>query len=198
MGDCSHEYFLLIQFGLSCQYWIIRSFLKEFPLPLSLVHPRWWLSGSPMHTGKWMLGYYDVALDSEERLEDKFANKSKDLIIDSVHEVLSRQSHLLSEDTERIAMSMVAHNTEVMVEINSLEERNHQIPGVLPEPRPPRTNLQYKKSKESTRKRALTGAEAVEQQERVCHARTRLQVQAQIAEAAVQMRRSLHLQNTAK
>jgi hypothetical protein len=151
-----------------------------------------------VHAGRWMLGYYDTALDPEEHLKDRFTNKGKDLIIDSVHEVLSRQSHLLSEDAERIAMSMVAHNAEVMAEIDSLEERNHQIPGVLPEPRPPRTNLQYRKSKGSTQKHALTGAEAAERQERVCHARTRLQTQAQIAEAAVRMRRSLRLQNAAK
>jgi len=164
-NGCHHNCSLPVQFGLPCRHWMARAFSEGFPLPFSLIHPRWWLSGGPVHAGAWEMGYYDAALDPQEQQPGRFSNRGRDLIMSSMHQVLDQQSHLLSEDAERIALQVVNNNAQVLAEMQALEERERQLPAEMPTPVPPNPNLQLKKKKGSTRKRALTGAEAAERQE---------------------------------
>ena len=66
-GHCLYNCPLPLRYGLPCRHWMIRSVLEGFPLPLSLIHPRWRLAGSPVRTGGWTMGYYDAAIDPQER-----------------------------------------------------------------------------------------------------------------------------------
>src|SRR5438552_1769449 len=53
---CSHGYLLSLKYGLLCQHWMIKTVTEGFPLQLFLVHPRWWLSGSPVELGDGLWG----------------------------------------------------------------------------------------------------------------------------------------------
>ncbi|KAI9865077.1 MAG: hypothetical protein M1813_002395 [Trichoglossum hirsutum] len=109
--------------------------------------------------------------------------------MDSIYKVVDRQSHLRLEQADQIAALVVSNNDRVLAEIDTLTAQDRQLPLEMPLLIPPNPNLQQHKKKGSTRKRALTGAEAAERQERVIQARTRSQAQAQAAKRAVESRR---------
>src|SRR5438876_7550565 len=159
---CQNGCSLPVQYGLPCMHWMSRAFSDRFPLPLTLIHPRWWLAGNPVHASSWHMGYYDAELDLQDQQPGRFSNRGRDLIMDSTYKILSMQSHLLSEDAEHVAQCVASNNAEVLAEIQLLEEENRQLPPELPVSIASNTNLQYKKKKGNTRKHALTGAEAAE------------------------------------
>jgi hypothetical protein len=44
--ECSCE--LLLRFSLPCKHYLLRAYTTGTPIPTSLFHPRWWLSGPPI------------------------------------------------------------------------------------------------------------------------------------------------------
>ena len=175
-GHCLYDCPLPSRYGLPCRHWMIRSVLEGFPLPLSLVHPRWWLAGSPVRTGGWTMGYYDAAIDPQERWVGGYRNRGRDIIMESVQHVLDQQSLLSPEQSEQVMRRMVASNNQILTEVQALQVRDQQVPPELPPPLPPNLSLQGRKQKGSTRKRALTGAEVSERQQKaMSRAQTRAQ-----------------------
>ena len=96
--------------------------------------------------------------------------------MESVQHVLDQQSLLSPEQAEQIMRRMVASNNHILTEVQALQVRDQQAPPELPPPLPPNLSLQARKQKGSTRKRALTGAEVSERQQK---AMTRAQTRAQ-------------------
>jgi hypothetical protein len=74
---------------------------------------------------------------------------------------------------------MVDNNKQLLAEAYALKARDREIPAKLLPPLPSNLSLQLKKKKGSTRKRALTGAEASERRQK---AMTRAQKRAQVAQ----------------
>jgi hypothetical protein len=44
---------ILHRFGIACRHYLLRAFLKNSPLPKTLLHPRWWLNGPPIPPTNW-------------------------------------------------------------------------------------------------------------------------------------------------
>ncbi|KAI9766566.1 MAG: hypothetical protein M1839_004876 [Geoglossum umbratile] len=166
-GSCLYDCLLPIKYGLSYYHWMFRSVLEGFPLPISLVHPCWWLTGSPVLEGRWAMGYHDAAIDLQEHWVGGFRDRGQDIVMESISHLLEQQSQLLPEQSERLM-------------------RDQEIPPELPPPLPSNLSLQMKKKKGSTRKRALTGAEASERQQK---ALTRAQKRARVAQEAQNAKR---------
>ncbi|KAI9760850.1 MAG: hypothetical protein M1840_002183 [Geoglossum simile] len=177
-GSCLHNCSFPLRYGLPCRHWMTRSVLEGFPLPISLVHPCWWLSGSPVLGGGWVMGYHNAAIDPQERWVGGFRNRGKDIVMESVQHLLKHQSQLLPEQSEHLMRRMVNNNNQILAEIHALKARDEEIPSELPPPLPSNLSLQARKQKGSTRKRALTGAEASERQQK---AMTRAQTRARAA-----------------
>ena len=97
-----------------------------------------------------------------------------------------------------MARQVVSNNTQIMAEMDALKEAERQMSAEMPAPIPTRKNLQEQKKKGSTRKRALTGAEAAERQERVIQARNRAQKRAEIAQEAAKSQRRTRRQAAAE
>ena len=72
-------------------------------------------------------------------------------------------------------------NKQLLAEAHAMKARDQGLPTELPSLLPPNLSLQAKKKKGSTRKRALTGAEASERQQK---AMTRAQKRARVAQEA--------------
>ncbi|KAI9762576.1 MAG: hypothetical protein M1840_001202 [Geoglossum simile] len=102
----------------------------------------------------------------------------KDIVMKSVQHLLKHQSQLLPEQSEHLMRRMVNNNNQILAEIHVLKARDEEIPSELPPPLPSNLSLQARKQKGSTRKRALTGAEASEHQQK---AMTRAQTRARAA-----------------
>ena len=122
------------------------------------------------------MGYYDAAIDPQERWIGGYRNRGKDIIMESVQRVLDQQPLLSSEQSEQVMRRMVASNNQILTEVQALQVRDQQVPPELPPPLLPSLSLQARKQKGSTRKRALTGAEVSERQQK---AMTRAQTRAQ-------------------
>ncbi|KAI9856973.1 MAG: hypothetical protein M1813_008689 [Trichoglossum hirsutum] len=122
------------------------------------------------------MGYHDAAIDPQERWVGGYRNRGRDIVMESVQYVLNQQSLLSSKQSEQVMRRMVASNNQILTEVQALQVRDQQVPPELPSPLPPNLSLQARKQKGSTRKRALTGAEASERQQK---AMTRAQTRAQ-------------------
>jgi hypothetical protein len=105
-GGCLHDC------SLPCCYWMFRSILEGFPLPISLVHPRWWLTGSPVLEERWAMGYHDAAIDPQERWIGGFRDRGQDIVMESISHLLEQQSQLLPEQSERLVRRMVDNNKQ--------------------------------------------------------------------------------------
>ena len=180
-NGCLHDCLLPMRYGLPCRHWMIKAVTEGFPLPISLVHPRWWLSGSPVRAGEWAMGYHDAAIDPQEYWIGGYRNRGTDIVMESIQHLLDQQSQLLPEQSERLMRQVVDSNNQILAEVHALKTRNQQSPPMLPPPLPPTLSLQARKQKGSTRKRALTGAEA---SERAQKAMTRAQTRAKVVQAA--------------
>ena len=99
-GSCLHHCIIPLRYGLPCRHWMLRSVLEGFPLPISLVHPRWWLSGSPVLEGRWAMGYHDAAIDPQECWVGGFRDRGTNIVMESVHHLLQHQSQPLPEQSE--------------------------------------------------------------------------------------------------
>jgi hypothetical protein len=175
-GHCSYDCPLPLRYGLPCCHWMIRSVLEGFPLLLSLVHPRWWLAGSPVRTGGWTIKYYDTAIELQERWVGGYQNRGRDIIMESVQRVLDQQSLLSLKQSEQVMRRMVASNNQILTEVQVLQVRDQQVPSELPPPLLPNLSLQARKQKGSIRKRALTGAEVSKRRQKaMTRAQTRVQ-----------------------
>src|SRR5205814_957402 len=62
-GACSNACDLPTRYKLPCHHWLSRAVEKWMPIPLSLIHPRWWLDGPAIVLDDWIMGYYDTFLD---------------------------------------------------------------------------------------------------------------------------------------
>jgi hypothetical protein len=51
LTDCRCE--LLLRYGLPCKHYLLQAYRTGQPIPRSLLHPRWWLDGPVIKTGKW-------------------------------------------------------------------------------------------------------------------------------------------------
>ena len=122
----------------------------------------------------------------------RYRNRGRDIVVELVQTLLTSQLQLLPEQSECLIRCIVAGNNQLLAEVHTLEEREHQIPSELPLSLPPNLSLQAKKAKGNTRKRALTGVEVSEHQDRMM---TRVQARARVAEAAVSSYRRTCRQN---
>ena len=56
-GDCECED--PYQFGLPCRHLLMRSYIKRFPIPLTLVHPRWCIATAILAESNWRPSYIE-------------------------------------------------------------------------------------------------------------------------------------------
>jgi hypothetical protein len=141
---------------------MIRPVIKGYPLLLSLIHPRWWLAGSPVRARGWTIRYYDAVINPQERWIGGYRNRGKDIVMESIQLVLDQQSQLPPQQFKEIIRRIMASNDQIMNEVQTLQDENHQLPPELPPAMSPNSNLKAQKQKGSTRKLALTGAEVSE------------------------------------
>src|SRR3954447_24607859 len=113
-GGCLYNCLLPLRYSLPCCHWMIKSVLEGFPLPLSLVHPRWWLSGSPVLEGGWAMGYHDAAMDPQMRWVGGYRRRGKDILMESFENLLEQQSGLSSEQSEHLMRKMVKSNNQLL------------------------------------------------------------------------------------
>jgi hypothetical protein len=127
------------------------------------------------------MGYHDAAIDPQERWIGGYRDRGQDIIMASVQHLLDQQVQLLPEQSERLMRQVVDHNKQLVAQAHAMRVMDQDVPAELPSALPSNLSLQAKKQKGNTRKRALTGAEVSERQQK---AMTRAQTRAKAIQEA--------------
>jgi hypothetical protein len=177
VGPCSCT--LVERFGLPCYHDLERAHDEAVPLPLTLVHSRWWYAAGIESRAGWRPSYGIQALRLL-RLE-----RPTHEIINSTNELLQFRAGLNSERQQRLDEAHVQATNTILRDAQLREAADRT--GVLPPPIQSTWN-RYIKSHDKTAKRMMTGAEAAEKDadkaEATAKAEEELQLQGTAEEAA--------------
>jgi hypothetical protein len=103
---------LKLQFGLPCAHYLTRCVLAGMHIPLSLVHPRWYLAGPPITDEHWQPTWVDTSLPAGCPYLDAEQNKNTNAYqqVDEVRRDLNAEGKSRL-DQLRIEQSHLALNT---------------------------------------------------------------------------------------
>jgi hypothetical protein len=178
--ECRSACELPIRFGLPCRHWLYKVFVDNVPIPLSLFHPRWLLDGPAVLHERWTMSW-DLTLNlqqqsSDRHTGDRYSRRGEDLIMEAALAAIEKHKTLPAGQAETFASRFKIGTEKLAVAQDKLTASLNALPLTLPAPLVEPNLRQFP----SSRKRAMTGREAAEQEERdKARQRRRAAVQAQ-------------------
>ena len=157
---------LPLRYQLPCRHWMLYFYGKNEPIPINLFHPRWLIDGpSVLHT-PWQihLDNYDYSKDKpidNRHIGDRFERSGEQLIIDTALGMVERHKNLPPGEKEAFALTFKKMGDSLNSRHDERLERLETLPRRLPDP-----IIQPKVTFVPGRKRALTGREAADLQEK--------------------------------
>jgi hypothetical protein len=165
-GGCTDGYELPARFALPCCHWMVRAMREGFPIPLSLIHPRWWIQGPAFVSGDWVMGYYDTRLQPRPAFVDRYQDRGRQLLLGSAMDAVDFQQTLHKEAAERVADLVLRSTAQIIANERAITEQEQAVPAKLPEPVKETRTPAYLPTRRSTRRRGLIGLEVSEKQAR--------------------------------
>ena len=171
---------LPLRYRLPCKHWMLYFYRKNEPIPINLLHPRWLVDGPSILHKPWQirLDNFDYTrggddISTEENTGDRSLGAGKQLIIDTTLAMIEKHQNLPPGEKETFALTFKKMSDSLAKNQDQKLERLKAIPRRLPD-----AIIQPKVTFVPGRKRALTGREAAELQEKE---EARLRRRAQIA-----------------
>lgn len=171
---------LPLRYRLPCKHWMLYFYRKNEPIPINLFHPRWLVDGPSILHKPWQirLDNFDYTrggddISTEENTGDRSLGAGKQLIIDTTLAMIEKHQNLPPGEKETFALTFKKMSDSLAKNQDQKLERLTAIPRRLPD-----AIVQPKVTFVPGRKRALTGREAAELQEKE---EARLRRRAQIA-----------------
>jgi hypothetical protein len=171
---------LPLRYRLPCKHWMLYFYRKNEPIPINLLHPRWLVDGPSILHKPWQirLDNFDYTrggddISTEENTGDRSLGAGKQLIIDTTLAMIEKHQNLPPGEKETFALTFKKMSDSLAKNQDQKLERLTAIPRRLPD-----AIVQPKVTFVPGRKRALTGREAAELQEKE---EARLRRRAQIA-----------------
>ena len=170
---------LPLRYRLPCKHWMLYFYRKNEPIPINLFHPRWLVDGPSILHKPWQirLDNFDYTrgddISTEENTGDRSLGAGKQLIIDTTLAMIEKHQNLPPGEKETFALTFKKMSDSLAKNQDQKLERLKAIPRRLPD-----AIVQPKVTFVPGRKRALTGREAAELQEKE---EARLRRRAQIA-----------------
>ena len=165
-ADCTKGCTAPTRFGIPCQHWLYPAACDGIPIPLSLFHPRWLLDGPAVLYEPWKMSWdedYVLQQQEEERYaSDRFANRGEDIIQEAALAAIEKLKSLPAAQAETFASSFKKGTEKLTIAQDRLSATLAKMPLELPEPLKEPNLRQFP----SSRKRAMTGWEAAEEEER--------------------------------
>jgi hypothetical protein len=173
--ECKSTCELPIRFGLPCKHWLYKAFVDDVPIPLSLFHPHWLLDGPAVLHELWVISW-DPALDrleqeslahdmqqqsSNKHTSDRYSRRGKDLIMEAAFAAIEKHKSLPAGQAENFASKFKIGTDKLAVTQDKLAASFDALLLTLLEPLVEPNVRQFP----SSRKRAMTGREAAEQEE---------------------------------
>jgi hypothetical protein len=170
---------LPLRYRLPCKHWMLYFYRKNEPIPINLFHPRWLVDSPSILHKPWQirLDNFDYTrgddIFTEENSGDRSLGAGKQLIIDTTLAMIEKHQNLPPGEKETFALTFKKMSDSLAKNQDQKLERLKAIPRRLPD-----AIVQPKVTFVPGRKRALTGREATELQEKE---EARLRRRAQIA-----------------
>ena len=157
---------LPLRYRLPCRHWMLHFYRKNEPIPINLFHPRWLIDGPSVLHEPWhiRLNNYDYTRDKrteDHYTRDRSTRAGEQLIIDTSLALVEKHKNLPPGEKETFALAFKKLSDSLADHQDQKLERLQAIPRRLPDP-----IIQPKVSFVPRRKRALTGREVAELQEK--------------------------------
>ena len=163
-GSCDCD--IYIRYELPCRHYLLRACRQGFPIPLSLLHPRWRLNGPPIAPGNWQARYYDDSIYPDDANSTRYHDVSKNRFLHAAASLQKLHEELPRQQADLLANQLSTFHTNVTVTHEKLQEVSQGLSVTLPKPPPTRkevwAELRQKKKHDRVNARALTAAEAAE------------------------------------
>ncbi|RFU25262.1 hypothetical protein B7463_g11084, partial [Scytalidium lignicola] len=176
---CTETCQLPLRCRLPCKHWMLHFYRKNEPIRINLFHPRWLIDGPPVLHKPWQirLDNHDYTRDEhiwDQDTGDRSIRAGEQLIIDTTLSMVEKHKNLPPGGNETFALAFKKLNDSLASRQDRRLERLQAMPRRLPD-----AIIQPKVTFIPGRKRALTGREAAEQQEKEeARERRRAQIQA--------------------
>jgi hypothetical protein len=166
--ECKLGCELPLRYGLPCKHWLYKAFIDDVAIPISLFHPRWLLDGPSVLHKRWIMDWDSPSniqpdtSSSSRHAGDRYARRGEDLILEAALAAIEKHKSLPPGQAEGFALTFIKGVDKLNVAQDKLTESRRLLPAMLPEPLK-EPNL---RAFPTSRKRAMTGREAAEEQER--------------------------------
>jgi hypothetical protein len=157
---------LPLRYRLPCKHWMLYFYYKNEPIPINLFHPRWLIDGPFFLREPWHIRLDNHDFSKGELIEDRYAGDrsaraGEQLIIDASLRMVEIHQSLPAGEKETFAQAIKKLCDSLAKNQNERLDRLKAIPQRLPDPiRQPKVTFI------PGRKRALTGREAADLQEK--------------------------------
>ena len=98
-GSCVYDCELPLRYGLPCKCWLYKCIIDSVPIPVSLIHPRWFFDGPP-YAVSWQMTF-DFARGSEPKVEKIVDEVEGTGEIEADKDEVELEEGVLSEDRFR-------------------------------------------------------------------------------------------------
>ena len=162
-GPCRCE--VVVRFGLPCRHahHLLRAAIESFPIPITLLHPRWRLDGPEAGLGGWQPHYYEPDFFDDSISHDKNRNR----FVSSTAEQQALYERLPKEARDVLTNQVADFTKNVTNTHDALAKVKAGIPVELPKPPPSKKDLWILKQHDKASRRAATAAEAAEKAARI-------------------------------
>jgi hypothetical protein len=146
---------LIERFGLPCAHSLERAWDEHLPLPLTLIHSRWWYRGGVESRVDWRPTYSDQPQLGGQTLTIERPNLD---IVNATNELLAYRETLTREQQDLLDEHQVRSTAQILSDARLRQHVSTTIPRSLPPPIPTTWN-RHAKSHDKVATRMMTGAE---------------------------------------
>ena len=160
---------LPLRYRLPCKHWMLYFYRKNEPIPANLFHPRWLIDGPAVLHKPWQIRLDNIdytmggntITEEAKHTGDRSLGAGRQLIIDTTMAMVEKHQNLPPGEKESFALAFKKMSDILATNQEQKLERLKAIPRRLPD-----AIVQSKVTFVPGRKRALTGREAAELQEK--------------------------------
>ena len=124
-GSCVYDCELPLRYGLPCKCWLYKCIIDSVPIPVSLIHPRWFLNGPP-YAVSWQMTF-DFARGSEPEVEKIVDEVEGTGEIEADKDEVELEEGVLSEDRFRRGGLDLLHSVAYQsIDLQSIEDSHRR------------------------------------------------------------------------
>ena len=133
-GPCHCD--IYIQWALPCRHYLLRACREGFPIPMALLHPRWWLDGPLRVSPNWMPRYYDQTLDPDDSYPERYSNQNTNRFLTATANLQTLHQNLPRPQADLLVKQLTEFQTNVTMTHDHIQKQTLGLPVELSKPPP--------------------------------------------------------------